>query len=338
MSAMEQIEKIVESVFDPKSATMRQFKESVMANKELSSLLVSGLKSVVSVKTGSEETVVVRKPRAVIKPKDDGVRCQALVWMLEKDAEGNWVPQRCTRGCEEGSGFCKSHGGVDGKKCADCSAYHGEDVVHGFKHEHLGTIYEKSYVIDKFWNDLVKYTERAMKVRSGEVIPLKKSEKVVEVLEKKAKTKRVIDNPYMNWLAVHRGEIKASLLADNPELGKGRAITVAVTKKAGEIWGGMSNEEKQSWKGKKGVVEADVVIQDEMPPMLEDDVVDSHVSEKTEDSEEEEGIKLLFNDEYKVWVDEETGLYYEKNDVEESPIGQMTNGKPCAFKKAAKKN
>ena len=62
--------------------------------------------------------------------------------------------QRCTRGCEDGSDFCKSHGAVDGKKCADCSAYHGEDVVHGFKHEHLGTIHEKSYVIDKFWNDL----------------------------------------------------------------------------------------------------------------------------------------------------------------------------------------
>ena len=330
---MDQIVKIVESVFDPKSATMRQFKESVMANKELCSLLVSG----VVVKTGSEETVVVRKARASIKPKDDGVRCQALVWMLEKDAEGNWVPQRCTRGCEDGSDFCKSHGSVDGKKCADCSAYHGEDVCHEFKHEHLGTIHEKSYVIDKFWNDLVKYTERTMKVRSGEIVPsAKKTEKVVEVLEKKEKVRRLTDNPYMNWLAAHRAEIKAGLLSDNPDLGKGREITVAVTKKAGEMWKSMSKEEQQNWKGKKGVVETDVVVQDEMPPALEADSVESQKSE--EEQQEDDGIKLVFNEEHNVWVDEETGLYYEKNNAEESPIGQMSNGKPCAFKKAAKKN
>lgn len=331
MSVYDQIEKIVETVFDPKSNVMRKFKESVMSNKELSSLLVSGQK------TRSEESVaVVRKARATAKPKADDVRCQALVWMLEKDAEGNWVPQRCTRGCEGESGFCKSHGAVDGKKCADCSAYHGEDICHGFKHEHLGTIHERSYVIDKFWNDLVRYSERAEKVRSGELV--QKKEKAEKVLtEKKERVRRVVDNPYMNWLSVHRGEIKAGLLVENPDLGKGRAITVAVTKKAGEMWKAMSNEEKQEWKGKKSVV-----VQDEMPPAMEDDVVESAASvesEKSEDAEvEEDGIKLVFNEEHNVWVDEETGLYYEKNDAEESPIGQMSNGKPCAFKKAAKKN
>lgn len=333
MSALDQIVKIVETVFEPKLNAMREFTESVKLNKELSSLLASG---VAVVKTRSEETV--RKPRAAVRPKDDDVRCQALVWMLEKDADGNWVPQRCTRGCEDGSDFCKSHGAVDGKKCADCSAYHGEDICHGFKHEHLGTIHSKSYVIDKFWNDLVRYTERNMKVRSGEIVPsAKKTEKVVDVLEKKEKVRRVIDNPYMNWLAVHRGEIKAGLLADNPDLGKGREITVAVTKKAGEMWKSMSKEEQQSWKGKKGVDETDDVVQGEMPPAMEDDSVESQKSEE-EEQQEDDGIKLVFNEEHNVWVDEETGLYYEKNNAEESPIGQMNNGKPCAFKKAAKKN
>ena len=332
---MNALEQIIGGVFG--SEKMDEFKRSLAESQELSSLLASGLKSgsvrVAKVKAGSEETT--RKPRAATKPKDDGVRCQALVWMLEKNAEGEWTPQRCTRGCEEGSDFCKGHGAVDGKKCADCSAYHGEDTIHGFKHEHLGTIHERSYVIEKFWNELLRYTERQLKVKSGELIPSKKSEKVLaDETEKPLKVRRVSDNPYMKWLSSVRGEIKACLLAENPDMGKGREITTAVTKKAGEIWKALSKEERDSWKGQQEIV-SEVIA--EMPPAIDEVESPVSVSETTEEVEDDEAISLVFNEDHGVWVDEDTGLYYEANDAESAPLGQMNGGKPMAFKKVSKK-
>jgi hypothetical protein len=293
---------------------------------------------VAKVKAGIEETA--KRVRAVTKPKDDGVRCQALVWMLEKNADGEWIPQRCTRGCEEGSDFCKGHGAVDGRKCADCSAYHGEDTIHGFKHEHLGTIHERSYVIEKFWSELVRYTERQLKVKSGELVPSKKTEKVLAVSEKPLKVRRVSENPYMKWLSSVRGEIKACLLAENPDMGKGREITTAVTKKAGEMWQAMSKEEKVIWKGQLEIV---AEVNAEMPPAIDDEEegVDSSVSpvaaESTPCGDDVETISLVFNDTHSVWVDEDTGLYYGENDAESAPLGQMNGGKPVAFKKVSKK-
>jgi len=347
---MDALKTIIGSVFGEDANAMGKFQESVLSNKELSSLLASRGKRVslkpTSSKTGSEETM--RKVRSAVAPKSDEVRCQALVWMLEKDVEGNWIPQRCSRGCESESVFCKGHGGVDGKKCADCSAYHGEDTIHEFKHEHLGTIHSKSYVIDKFWNDLVKYTERTLKMKSGETVPSKKSSSIEKPISS-LKARRLVDNPFMNWLAVHRVEIKAALLSDKPELSKGRELTTAVTRTAGELWNAMSKEEKDSWKGKK----ASVVCEEnhEMPPVMDEDGADEDavevqvgsvgsvevVEEVEEVGDDEDTIKLVFNAEHSVWVDEDTCLYYDSNDAEKAPLGQMNCGKPIAFKKAAKK-
>jgi hypothetical protein len=348
---MEALSSVVAGVFGEEN--LETFKKSLAESQELSSLLASGKKSGVrnaKVKSGSEETTT-RKPRSV-KPKSDDVRCHALVWMLEKDAEGNWVAQRCSRGCEGESDFCKGHGAVDGKKCVDCSAYHGEDVIHGFKHEHLGTIEERSYVIEKFWSELVRYTERQQRLKSGELVP-GSSKKVVEKklsasgLAKSVKVKRVVDNnPYMKWLSSVRGEIKAGLLAENPDMGKGREITTSVTKKAGEMWKAMSKEEKDLWKVSSGDV---IEVLSELPPALdlgdgaEEDVVSSPKNESTVASaaeveeEDDETIQLVFNETHSVWVDEDTGLYYESNDAETPPLGQMNGGKPVAFKKVSKK-
>ena len=354
---MEALKTIIGSVFGEDANAMGKFQESVLSNKELSSLLASRGKRVslkpTSSKTGSEETM--RKVRSAVAPKSDEVRCQALVWMLEKDVEGNWIPQRCSRGCESESVFCKGHGGVDGKKCADCSAYHGEDTIHEFKHEHLGTIHTRSYVIDKFWTDLVRYTERSLKMKSGEMIPSKKTSIEKPVSEPKAR--RLVDNPFMNWLAVHRGEIKAALLSEKPELSKGRELTTAVTRTAGELWKGMSKEEKDSWKGKK--VSVDRLETNEMPPAMEDEedetevqvasveeadveavaplAADEVVAPLAAVEEDDDSIKLVLNAEHSVWVDEDTCLYYESNDAEKAPLGQMNGGKPIAFKKAAAK-
>ena len=348
---MEALKTIIGGVFGEDEIAMGKFQESVLSNKELSSLLASSGKRVIlkptSSKTGSEETI--RKVRSAAAPKSDEVRCQALVWMLEKDVEGNWIPQRCSRGCESESVFCKGHGGVDGKKCADCSAYHGEDTIHEFKHEHLGTIHTRSYVIDKFWTDLVRYTERALKMKSGEMIPSKKTSIEKPISAPKEKARRLVDNPFMNWLAVHRGEIKAALLSEKPELSKGRELTTAVTRTAGELWNGMSKEEKDDWKGKK--VSVDHLETNVMPPAMEDEsevqvasVEEADVEAAVEAvaplaavEEDDDSIKLVLNAEHSVWVDEDTCLYYESNDAEKAPLGQMNGGKPIAFKKAASK-
>jgi hypothetical protein len=348
---MDALSSIVAGVFGAEK--LEEFKASLTENQELASLLVSGKKVVGRSIAGNEETIT-RKPRGAVKPKADDVRCQALVWMLEKNAAGEWIPQRCTRGCEGESDYCKSHGAVDGKKCGDCSAYHGEDVVHGFKHEHLGTIHERSYVIDKFWNELVRYTERQQKLKSGELVPSssKKAEKKVSASlseEKTVKARRVTSNPYMKWLASVRGEIKTLLLEENPDMGKGREITTAVTKKAGEIWKLMSKEEKDQWKGEVVLAEASA----EMPPVIDDAddaddaaeaETDSPVSagpaeqqQQTASEEDDDTIKLVFNETHSVWVDEDTGLYYETDDAETPPLGQMNGGKPVAFKKVSKK-
>jgi len=329
---MEALKTIIGGVFGEDEIAMGKFQESVLSNKELSSLLASRGKRVslkpTSSKTGSEETM--RKVRSAAAPKSDEVRCQALVWMLEKDAEGNWIPQRCSRGCESESVFCKGHGGVDGKKCADCSAYHGEDTIHEFKHEHLGTIHTRSYVIDKFWTDLVRYTERTLKMKSGEMIPSKKTSIEKPISEPKAR--RLVDNPFMNWLAVHRGEIKAALLSEKPELSKGRELTTAVTRTAGELWSGMSKEEKDEWKGKK--VSVDCEEKHDMPPAIEEEGADEDAVEDAievqvasveegggDEDVDDDSIKLVLNAEHSVWVDEDTCLYYESNDAEKAPLG-----------------
>jgi hypothetical protein len=55
------------------------------------------------------------------------------------------------------------------------------------------------------------------------------------------------------------------------------------------------------------------------------------------EAEDDESISLVLNDEHNVWIDEDTGLYYESNDAESAPLGQMSGGKPVAFKKVSKK-
>ena len=200
-------------------------------------------------------------------------------------------------------------------------------------------------MIDKFWTDLVRYTERTLKMKSGETVPSKKTSSIEKPISE-PKARRLVDNPFMNWLAVHRGEIKAALLSEKPELSKGRELTTAVTRTAGELWNAMSKEEKDDWKGKK--VSVDCEEKHEMPDAVEDavegadeDAVEVQVASVEEvggdEDVDDDSIKLVLNAEHSVWVDEDTCLYYESNDAEKAPLGQMNGGKPIAFKKAAKK-
>ena len=152
-----EFEKIVEDVFDHSAKDMRRLMEQLMANKELASLFTSGKTVSIGEKPHNSNSNTTRKPRTAHQPKADDVRCQGLAWNLEKDPEtGELKPKRCTRGCEPDSKFCKQHGLPDGKKCAGCSAYYGEDTIHDFKYEHMGTIHDPSYIFDKYHADVLK--------------------------------------------------------------------------------------------------------------------------------------------------------------------------------------
>ena len=322
---METILRISGELFGASCEDLDRLSSAIRGDDMLCNLLDSCVNSAGVVKT--------KKVRVRSAVRCEGVRCEALVWMLERDASGMWVPKQCTRGCEGGS-FCKSHGEVVNKRCVECSDYHGCDVVHEFNHEHRGRVGSPTYVFEKFHDVLVKHTENCERLKSGEVpVPVSVVQEVVlggkkVVGEKKV---RVVDNAFMNWLSAHRGEIKSCLLSENVDIG-GRELTTRVSKRGGEMWGALSKVERDSWKGKKAVSVAPLVDRVELDVLSSDDTVLSSVCDDGDDV-----IRLVLNKDHSVWVDEETGLYYGSNDVEGAPLGQMSGGKLMAFKKTAKR-
>jgi hypothetical protein len=316
---MESLLNLASGVFGVSGDKLGELASAICENVELSKLLASSELVV----TGRE------KPKRVVC-KADVSRCEALVWMLERDVSGVWVPKRCTRGCVEG-GFCKNHGARVSKRCDDCSSFQGCEVVHEFKHEHLGTICGRSFVIDKFWDVLVKRSEadceKSVLASSSDVcVPTEKSLSKLAIVRSSASEKkplRVVDNPFMNWLSAHRVEIKSALMSEG--VVSGRELTTLVSKRGGELWRALSKEDQQEWKGKKLV---SVEVRDEVLPS--DDTVSSVVVDDDE-------VRLIFNKDHSVWVDDDTGLYYGSDDVESPPLGQLSGGKLVAFKKSGSK-
>jgi hypothetical protein len=317
---MELLLNIAGGVFGADVSKRCELERAIGENEDLSSLLASS--DLVSLGREKSKRVVC---------KTDVARCGALVWMLERDVSGVWVPKRCTRGCVEGDGYCKNHGARVSKRCDDCSSFQGCEVVHEFKHEHLGTTSGRSFVIDKFWDVLVKRSEGvccgkdSSSSSDGDCVPSeKKSKKSVVVPSSEKKPVRVVDNPFMSWLSSHRGEIKAGLLSEG--VVSGRELTTLVSKRGGEMWRNLSKEEQQEWKGKKVLISSEVV--DAVIPS--DDTVSSVVVDDDE-------VRLIFNKDHSVWVDDDTGLYYGSDDVESAPLGQLCGGKLVAFKKGVSK-
>ena len=312
---MESLLNVADGVFGLSVEKRAELEVAIGENVDLASLLAS--REIVSLGREKSKRVV------------DGGRCEALVWMLEC-VDGVWFPKRCTRGCVDG-GFCKNHGARVSKRCDDCSSFQGCEVVHEFKHEHLGTISGRSFVIDKFWDVLLKRSESGCCVKDssssvvveGEALP-KKAKKTVLVASSEKKPTRVVDNPFMNWLSAHRAEIKSVLLSEGSV--SGRELTTLVSKRGGEMWRSLSKDDQQEWKGKK-LVSSEIVTDDVFPS---DDTVSSVVVDEDETT-------LVFNKEHSVWVDADTSLYYVSDDVESAPLGQLCGGKLVAFKKASSK-
>jgi hypothetical protein len=317
---MDSLLNVVDGVFGLSVEKRGELVCAIGENVELRSLLASG-----ELVSRGREKSKVECLRTVSR-----VRCDALVWMLEKNAIGEWVPKRCTRGCESGSSFCKKHGERVSKHCVECSDYQGRDVVHEFYHEHNGSVSAgPSFLIGKFWDVLVKRSEAGCEKDSAsssdrDCVPAeKKSKKSVVPAEKPT---RSVDNAFMNWLSVHRAEIKSNLLSEG--IVSGRELTTLVSKRGGEMWRALSKEEQQNWKGKKLLTSSTSEVVSDV--VLSDDTVSSVVVDEDE-------VRLIYNKEHSVWVDDETGLYYGSEDVESAPLGQLCGGKLVAFKKGASK-
>ena len=324
---MNTLTQIIENTFNPSAKDMRLLTEAIQADKELAGLFNSAQIKVIVEKSS---TAAPKKPRAPVQMKDDAVRCQAVVWNLEmNEATGELVPKRCTRGCEGDNKFCKQHGLADGKKCAGCSAYFGEDIIHQFKHEHMGTIHEPSYIFDKYHADVLKIYQKSIAepmAKSDEPVdvPVQEKKKVGRPSKKtetvKADKPKREANGFIKFLNSKRDEIKAQILAEQPEL-KGKFLTGAISKRAGELW-----------KTEKGTEPA---VVDETQDFFsqEESTVEAPVPadvEETQD-EDEDKITLKYNDTLKVWIDEETELYYmEENSP--SATGSVVNGVLKPFK------
>ena len=326
---MNTIENIIEEIFNPSAKNMRVFKEKILANKDLVKLISGSVKV-----EGGQKTQIEKKPRAPVQPKANDVRCQAVVWNLEKDEQtGELKPKRCTRGCDGSSTFCKQHGLPDGKRCTDCSNYFGEDIIHQFKHEHMGTIQEPSYIFEKYHNDVLKIYQRSISTPADNALPAadkkeKKTKKTKAVVDESAapKAKRPL-NPYMKYLQENREAIKAELLAANPEL-KGRDLQTGISKRAGELW----KTQPKAASAPEAVVE-----EHEEDPEVEDDktddvvIPDAVVEEQEQQEEDEDTMTLTFDEKLKVWIDEETQLYYEDAEGTDAK-GSIVNGSLRPFK------
>ena len=318
---MNTLENIISEAFDPSFKDMVKFRALLEENKELASLILGGKVTGASKNktTFSSSSAAPRKPRAPIQAKPDEVRCHAVTWCVEMNEEGELVPKRCTRAREGDQDFCKQHMKVEDKKCAECSAYHGTDIVHHQVFEHLGRIESPNYMFKKFWDTLVKSYEKKMAA----------PQEVAEEEEVKGKTKKVTKkkvsdeepkkkreaNGFIKWKQANQAALRAEVLEDTPEL-KGKELAVAITKKAGEKWKEM--KENGTLPAKPAKVEIEEVAQDDAddeivsPPAL-DEVQD-------EDQDEEDAAKpaRVFKDEHNVWVDEETDLFYESEDADKA--------------------
>ena len=313
---MNTLENIISEAFDPSYKDMMKFRALLEENKELASLILGGKVNASSKNKTTSSSDAPKKPRAPIKPKADEVRCNAVTWYVEMNEDGELIPKRCSHEREGDGDFCKQHMKVVDKKCAECSAYHGSDIVHHQVFEHLGRFDSPNYMFKKFWDTLVKSYEKRMSVASA--IPNESAAE--EVKGKKASKKKDGEEPkkkreangFIKWKQANQESLRAEVLAEKSDL-KGKDLAIAITKKAGEKWKEM--KEAGSLPAKEKAIEDD----EEEEPIAAADDDDAAVHEdEAEDEEEPAKPARVFKDEHNVWVDEETDLFYESEDADKA--------------------
>lgn len=93
-------------------------------------------------------------------------QCIALVYDLQKLADGTFIPKRCTRSTQSGSTFCIQHQKVVSKYCEACSKNAGSKTTHTAQWQHLGTYQEPSFVFEEYKDDLMKKYQKKNDAKS----------------------------------------------------------------------------------------------------------------------------------------------------------------------------
>jgi hypothetical protein len=342
MNNYEVLEKILEEVLDPSSRSMRILREKIMTSS-LSAVFsnVPGNKCVSKNVEASVAPAKAKAHRAPIKAAPIESRCEALVLKLEMNADGELVPARCKRSMEKDCKFCKQHGAVDGKKNEGDSAFYGKDIIHEFKWQHLGTVHEPSYIFTKFRDNLLKSYANSKKKESES-----ESDDVAETkpakgkrVAKADKPKRATANGYIFYKSQHYQELKAALLAKNPEM-KGKELATTITKLAAEQWNALSVEEQASYKSQAKAAKDGSSVTDSQPCCDDhnhehqsvDEEAETHNEDELEipDVEEDEST-LVYNEKYQVWVDTDNNLCYSEKNTAAAPVGQLQRGNFLKF-------
>ena len=148
---------MIEEILNPNAKSMREFQEKLNVSElALVFSAINTANSKKSAKTAASKTHP-KAPRNQTKAADDDVRCEALVFAYEMNADGQLVPSRCKRCIEENTKFCKQHGALDGKpwKGKQCGNF---KVCKIYNWEHKGTIHAPGYVfqLEKAKRELIK--------------------------------------------------------------------------------------------------------------------------------------------------------------------------------------
>jgi hypothetical protein len=277
--------------------------------------------------------------------------CKGLVALMENDptADDGWKPKRCSRGCLPGSEYCKTHGrDVSQQLCEQCTEHFGHEVRHTILHQHFGVVGAPSYHFqnDKFRAKIIRNTLKE-KINKSKDSQLQDNNNTTTKGKKSKKVRKIregiiVPNAFMSWLKVHRADIKAQIQTQNPTM-SARELMVSTTKRAGELWKLLSKNEQDAWKSPQANNTNDpatdiLQIIHQTPPETPltqcDDETPSSIALSVED---DDSVNLTFNDTHKVWVEEDTGLYYKDNNPDQAPIGQIVAGKLVPFKKNAKR-
>jgi len=315
------------------------------------------LASDVLISSRREKSSGPRRRGGLRVPRNPDICCKGLVALMETDASGDWTPKRCSRGCLDGSEYCKTHGrDVSQQVCDECTDHHGHEIRHTILHEHFGVVGAPSFHFEKFRSKMIRNTLKdKVKSTDSQDKPGKKTKKVRKVREGV-----VLPNAFMCWLKDHRAAIKAEIQSKNPTM-SARDLMVSTTKRAGELWKLLPKVDQDVWKsgsqqqqqqpGGGGGADILEIIPASQSQQLDTETEtetlrlsqsDVQTSDETPSSmalsvEDDDSVCLSFHETHKVWVEEETGLYYKENNPDQAPMGQIVGGKLVPFKKNSKR-
>ena len=262
---------MIEEIINPSAKIMREFEEKL--NESEIALIFNAIATKANKKGAKSinSQKLTKAPRNQTKAADDEVRCEALVFAYEMNAEGQLVPSRCKRCIEENTKFCKQHGAPDGKPWK--GKQRGDlEVIAEFKWQHLGTVEAPSpiFELDKAKAELLKNYKAKQQLPENahtddgsgdEATPtMKKTAKVTkapkaakEPKEKKSakvvdeKPKKRVANGYIFYKSLKHQEIKQQLVVENPEM-KGKELANKITSVASEQWKQLSEAEQAQYK------------------------------------------------------------------------------------------